>query len=301
MREPELADRIGIAVARRQVVETSTVPPGASSRDGLSGRHFARAAVDEEQVEAAPPRLSTSLPVALGARGRLDRRRRARHAAASALSSRSTVKNGTAGSRAERIHAEPTPQPVPISATRSRPRCAASTCSSCPASGAHERSKPSAARPSASAFVERAAGVTVLHSSAWTTAPVPRPLRSRPRGEVWRVDYETRFEDAETLARRSAVCRPPSRTDFRVALVASTSRTPSARRASSSSSRGGPAPAPLDDCRRLCEFLYRNLHRVDPHRADAQTRTRRCRSSIAIFLVDADGRHPQPFTTVDGG
>jgi hypothetical protein len=51
------------------------------------------------------------------------------------------VTNAASGPSALAIHAEPTPQPVPISATRPRGRCATSAASSRPTSGIDERSK----------------------------------------------------------------------------------------------------------------------------------------------------------------
>jgi hypothetical protein len=73
--------------------------------------------------------------------------------AAAALSpSSSTVTKGISGASAERIQAEPTPQPVPISPTRVRPRWPARTWRSRPASALHDFSNPRrAARASARA------------------------------------------------------------------------------------------------------------------------------------------------------
>jgi nicotinamidase-related amidase len=53
----------------------------------------------------------------------------------------------------------------------------------------------------------------------------------------------------------------------------------------------------VDDSRRLCEFVYRNLDVItmivptlDTHQA--------AQIFHAVFLVDADGRHPEPYTLI---
>ena len=52
----------------------------------------------------------------------------------------------------------------------------------------------------------------------------------------------------------------------------------------------------VDDSGRLCEFIYRNLHRItqmiptmDTHQA--------MQIFHAVYLIDADGKHPDPVIT----
>jgi nicotinamidase-related amidase len=109
--------------------------------------------------------------------------------------------------------------------------------------------------------------------------------------EVWRVPYEERAEAAEEWARQHGI--EPARNDSRrICLVVvdaqNTFCTPGFELF---------VPGAPDDNRRLCEFVYRNLGAIttivptlDTHRA------------FQIFhpawLVDADGRHPPPYTLV---
>ena len=179
------------------------------------------------------------------------------------------MKNGTPGSSAERIHAEPTPQPVPISATRVRPRWPASTCSRRPASALHDRVKPAR-----SASCERSLDERRKPRSYTSAVPdqLPLPPHWDPDrvGEVWRVDYAARFEDAERWREQHGSAAGRARTGSASRSSSSTSRTRSARPASSSSSPAARARGALDDSRRLCEFVYRNLGSITQIVPDAR-------------------------------
>jgi nicotinamidase-related amidase len=115
-------------------------------------------------------------------------------------------------------------------------------------------------------------------------------------GEVWRVPYTERAADAERWSREHRL-RPAADDDIRICLVAvdvqNTFCTPGFELFVAGRSGSGA----VDDNRRLCEFLYRNL--------DAITRvvpTLDTHQAVQIFhgafLVDAEGRHPDPYTLV---
>jgi nicotinamidase-related amidase len=131
---------------------------------------------------------------------------------------------------------------------------------------------------------------------------VPEPLPLPPHwdparvGEVWRVDYAARFEDAGRWREQQAI-QPAAHDRARVALVAvdvqNTFCTPGFELFVAGRSGSGA----LDDCRRLCEFVYRNLGAItrvvptlDTHQA--------LQIFHQIALVDAEGRPPPPFTDV---
>jgi len=109
--------------------------------------------------------------------------------------------------------------------------------------------------------------------------------------EVWRVHYEQRAEEAEAWAGRHGVA--PARDDTRrVCLLAvdvqNTFCTPGFELF---------VPGAPGDNRRLCEFIYRNLGAItqivptlDTHQA--------AQIFHAAWLVDAEGRHPAPYTIV---
>ena len=130
------------------------------------------------------------------------------------------------------------------------------------------------------------------------TEPLPLPPSWDPErvAEVWRVDYATRFEEA-TRWREQHGLRPAAEDVFRVALVVvdvqNTFCTPGFELFVAGQSGTGA----LDDSRRLCEFVYRNLERLtqivptlDTHQA--------LQIFHPVMLVDAQGCNPEPFTSV---
>ena len=201
------------------------------------------------------------------------------------------MKNGVCGGSAETIQAAPTPVPVPISATRSRPREAARTCSRRPTSGRHDLSKPSRS-VSASAF-STSGGTTFLDYCRAPAAPALEPERV---GEVWRVDYAARFEDAGRWRAQHAV-EPAADDRFRVALVVVDMQNTFCSPGFELFVAGRSGTGALDDSRRLCEFVYRNLGSITQIVPTLDTH-----QALQIFhqalLVDADGRAPEPFTLV---
>ena len=109
--------------------------------------------------------------------------------------------------------------------------------------------------------------------------------------EVWRVEYEERATEAQKWGRQYGV-GPASARPRRVALLLvdlqNTFCTPGFELF---------VPGAPDDNRRLCEFVYRNLGAItqiiptlDTHKA--------MQVFHAAWLVNAEGRHPSPYTVV---
>jgi nicotinamidase-related amidase len=126
---------------------------------------------------------------------------------------------------------------------------------------------------------------------AETALPVPRHFRAESSGEVWRVDYEQRAREAGEWAREHGVGAAGG-DRFRIGLVAvdvqNTFCLPEFELF---------VPGAVEDSRRLCEFVYRNLGSItqivptlDTHQA--------IQIFHAAFLVDERGRHPDPYTLV---
>jgi len=120
---------------------------------------------------------------------------------------------------------------------------------------------------------------------------LPRHFQPERVGEVWRVHYEERARDAEAWAREQGVT-PASEDRLRVCLVAvdiqNTFCTPGFELF---------VPGAVEDSRRLCEFVYRNLGVIteivptlDTHQA--------IQIFHAAFLMDKDGNRPAPYTLV---
>jgi nicotinamidase-related amidase len=121
--------------------------------------------------------------------------------------------------------------------------------------------------------------------------PVPPHFDPERVGEVWRVPYEKRAREAESWAREHRIA-PAARDQRRICLIAvdvqNTFCTPGFELI---------VPSAVEDNRRLCEFVYRNLGSIteivptlDTHQA--------LQIFHAAFLVDEDGNRPAPYTLV---
>jgi nicotinamidase-related amidase len=126
--------------------------------------------------------------------------------------------------------------------------------------------------------------------------PVPRHFDPSRVGEVWRVDYEARFEDARRWRDEHSV-QPAGDDELRIALVAVDVQNTFCTPGFELFVGGRSGTGAVDDNRRLCAFLYRNLHRVtrifptqDTHQA--------LQIFHRSFLVDEAGEHPQPYELV---
>ena len=121
--------------------------------------------------------------------------------------------------------------------------------------------------------------------------PLPPHWNPARVEEVWRVPYEQRATEATDWA-DALRGRPAAEDARRVGLLLvdcqNTFCTPGFELF---------VPGAPDDNRRLCEFVYRNLGAItqiiptlDTHRA--------MQVFHAAWLVDAEGRHPAPYTVV---
>ena len=128
--------------------------------------------------------------------------------------------------------------------------------------------------------------------------PLPLPPHWAPErvGDVWRVDYAARFEDAARWREVQALAA--AATDrFRIALVVVDVQNTFCTPGFELFVGGRSGTGALDDSRRLCEFVYRNLGSItqvfptlDTHQA--------LQIFHRVLLLDEQGRHPEPFTQV---
>jgi nicotinamidase-related amidase len=113
---------------------------------------------------------------------------------------------------------------------------------------------------------------------------------------VWRVDYEARAREAEGWARRHGLSRA-AQDEFRLCLlvvdVQNTFCIPGFELFVSGRSGTGA----VEDNRRLCEFVYRNLGSItqivpslDTHHA--------LQVFHAAWIVDERGAHPEPYSLI---
>ncbi len=126
--------------------------------------------------------------------------------------------------------------------------------------------------------------------------PVPDFYRPERVGEVWRVPYEERAREARAWADRHGI-RPAAEDTFRLCLLAVDVQNTFCIPGFELFVGGRSGTGAVDDNRRLCEFVYRNLAAItqvvpslDTHRA--------MQVFHAVWLVDAEGNHPAPYTLV---
>ena len=126
--------------------------------------------------------------------------------------------------------------------------------------------------------------------------PVPDFHEPERVGQVWRVPYEERARDAAAWKAQHAIT-PAHRDDLRICLLAVDVQNTFCVPAFELFVAGRSGTAAIDDNRRLCEFIYRNLDTItqivptlDTHQA--------MQIFHALWLVDDDGAHPEPYTLV---
>jgi nicotinamidase-related amidase len=128
--------------------------------------------------------------------------------------------------------------------------------------------------------------------------PLPVPPHFDPRrvGEIWRVPYEDRAHDAGAWAEEHDL-QPASEDAFRICLLAVDVQNTFCIPGFELFVGGRSGSGAVDDSRRLCEFIYGNLGSItqvlpslDTHHA--------MQVFHAVWLVDDDGGHPEPYTLV---
>jgi nicotinamidase-related amidase len=126
--------------------------------------------------------------------------------------------------------------------------------------------------------------------------PLPPHFEPRRVGEVWRVPYEDRAREAREWAEVHRL-RPAAEDAFRVCLLAVDVQNTFCIPGFELFVAGRSGTGAVDDSRRLCEFVYRNLGTItqvlpslDTHQA--------MQVFHAIWLVDEEGDHPAPYTLV---
>jgi nicotinamidase-related amidase len=126
--------------------------------------------------------------------------------------------------------------------------------------------------------------------------PVPPHFEPERVGEVWRVPYEDRAHEAAAWADRHGLTAATS-DSLRICLLAVDIQNTFCIPDFELFVAGRSGTGAVDDNRRLCEFVYRNLGTItqvfpslDTHHA--------MQVFHAIWLVDENGNHPAPYTLV---
>jgi len=126
--------------------------------------------------------------------------------------------------------------------------------------------------------------------------PLPPHFDASRVGEVWRVPYEDRAREAPAWAAKHGV-RPAAHDAFRIALLVVDAQNTFCVPDFELFVAGRSGRGAVDDSRRLCDFVYRNLGAItqtfpslDTHHA--------MQVFHAVWLVDEHGEHPAPYTLV---
>jgi nicotinamidase-related amidase len=126
--------------------------------------------------------------------------------------------------------------------------------------------------------------------------PIPAHFEPSRVGEVWRVSYEDRAREAPAWAEKHGLA-PAAEDSFRLCLLAVDVQNTFCIPGFELFVAGRSGRGAVDDSRRLCEFIYRNLGTItqifpslDTHHA--------MQVFHAIWLVDEQGNHPAPYELV---
>ncbi len=128
------------------------------------------------------------------------------------------------------------------------------------------------------------------------STPIPNFFNPDTVGEVWRVPYQARAAEARGWADTHGL-QPVKDDQVKVNLLLVDVQNTFCIPGYALFVAGRSGNASVEDNRRLCQFIYRHLGQItditltmDTHQA--------MQIFHAIYLVDADGNHPDPYTLV---
>jgi nicotinamidase-related amidase len=126
--------------------------------------------------------------------------------------------------------------------------------------------------------------------------PIPPHFDPDKVGEVWRVPYEERAEEAEKWAKQHDI-QPAANDGFNICLVAVDVQNTFCIPGFELFVGGRSGTGAVDDSRRLCEFIYRNLD-VITQIAPTMDTHQAMQIFHSVFWVNDRGEHPAPFTLI---
>jgi nicotinamidase-related amidase len=126
--------------------------------------------------------------------------------------------------------------------------------------------------------------------------PIPPHFDPDNVGEVWRVSYQERAEEAERWVKLHTL-QPAANDRFKICLVAVDVQNTFCIPGFELFVAGRSGTGAVEDNRRLCEFIYRNLDVItqisptmDTHQA--------VQIFHSVFWINDKGEHPEPFTLI---
>lgn len=126
--------------------------------------------------------------------------------------------------------------------------------------------------------------------------PIPNHFDPAKVDKVWRVEYQTRANEAQAWAASHSI-RPALEDEQKIGLLLVDVQNTFCLPDFELYVAGRSGTGAVDDNRRLCQFIYRHLHRIteivltmDTHQA--------MQIFHPLFLVNDKGEHPAPLTQV---
>ena len=131
---------------------------------------------------------------------------------------------------------------------------------------------------------------------SWRELPIPEHFDPDTVGQVWRVPYGERAGQAAAWARRHGIAAAAD-DEKRVCLLAIDVQNTFCLPDFELFVGGRSGRGAIEDNARLCAFIYRNLASITEIHPTLDTHTA-MQIFHPVFLVNADGEHPQPMTPV---
>jgi len=132
--------------------------------------------------------------------------------------------------------------------------------------------------------------------ASFTLLPIPPHYDADKTGEIWKVAYQERAQQASQWASEHRIS-PAASDKFKIALIAIDVQNTFCIPGFELFVGGRSGIGAVEDNRRLCEFIYRNLASITQITATLDTHTA-MQIFHPVFLVDAHGAHPSPLTPI---
>ena len=126
--------------------------------------------------------------------------------------------------------------------------------------------------------------------------PIPPHFNPQTVGQVWKVDYQERAQDAKKWAEQHRL-KPVSRDKLKISLLLVDVQNTFCIPDFELFVGGATGTGAVDDNLRLCQFIYRNLNMITEICPTMDTH-QSMQIFHSIFLVNNQGEHPEPYTLI---
>ncbi len=126
--------------------------------------------------------------------------------------------------------------------------------------------------------------------------PIPPHFKPGKTDQVWRVEYQQLSASASAWASEHKIT-PASDDEFRICLIVVDAQNTFCIPGFELFVGGRSGSGAVDDNRRLCGFIYRNLHRITEIVPTMDTH-QEMQIFHGIFFVNERGEHPAPYTSI---